>query len=78
MEDSKQPANTGKLLSDAVGHCRTVGLSDCRTVGLSEDCRILSDDTVGLSDRGSASARTRGVAEYETDLDLGGVVFVLD
>ena len=40
-----------ELLSDTVGHCRTVGLSDCRifrtTVGL------LSDFTVGLSDRGS-------------------------
>ena len=37
-----------------VGHCR--GLSDCRTVGtvgLSDNCRALSESTVGLSDRGS-------------------------
>ena len=42
------------LLSDTVGHCRTVGLSDCR---LSDCCRTtvgdLSDLTVGLSYRGS-------------------------
>ena len=47
----------------AVGHCRTVGLSDCRTVGLS-DCRTvgLSDcRTVGLSD-----CRTVGLSDCRT------------
>jgi hypothetical protein len=43
----------------AVGHCRTVGLSDCRTVGLSDECRILSEHTVGLSDRGSTGTALR-------------------
>ena len=39
------PVGTVGQLSD------TVGLSDCRTVGLSENCRTLSESTVGLSDR---------------------------
>ena len=58
VEDSKHPVTTENCCRN---DCRTlsdaVGLSDCRTVGLSEDCRILSDPAVGLSDRGSARHR---------------------
>ena len=56
MEDSGRACRRGKYCRT---DCRTtVGLSDCRTVGLLSDyCRItvglLSEFTVGLSDRGS-------------------------
>jgi hypothetical protein len=43
---------TEELLVDTVGQLsETVGLSDRQTVGLSENCRTLSESTVGLSDR---------------------------
>ena len=49
---------TKESLSDTVGQ-----LSDCWTVGPSENCRTLSDTTVGLSDRGSSLTSQPGLAQ---------------